>query len=241
MAKVKKLSLILILVLSLFVSTSCITLVESQDTKVINDFTTNGIITATFSVGVHKRLNFRNEKVAQGSGIVYSKQDGENGATNYYLLTNNHVISSGTIYSVKDCFGSDYTATLIKNDPNYDLAILKFTAVEDYKILNFTQTDVEVGDKVISVGSPNGQLNAVTFGKVKAYSYVTIDGGEDDSTVKFKVIEHSAPIYSGSSGGVLLNYNYEICGVNYATYAEDGVFVSGYAVSTSKVLEFING
>ena len=240
MAKFKKLISIFIFVIMLFISTSCVTLVENQEKNVINDFTTKGIISATFTVDVYRKINFKNEKVAQGSGVVYFKTDEEKGST-YYLLTNNHVVASGALYAVKDCYGGEFSATLIKSDPNYDLAILKFNSLESYKILNFVQSDVVYGDNIISVGTPNGQINAVTLGKVKAYSYVTVDGNDPDSTVNFKVIEHDAPIYNGSSGGVLLNYNYEICGINYAMHAENEQFKTGYAVSASKVLEFING
>lgn len=241
MAKLRKIISIFIFVIVLFTSTSCLTLVENQEKNVINDFTTNGIISATFSVDVYKKIAFKNEKVAQGSGVIYSKKEDDDKVTTYYLLTNNHVVANGTLYAVKDCYGGEYSATLIKSDPNYDLAILKFNSLESYKMLNFVQSDVVYGDNVISVGTPNGQINAVTFGKVKAYTYVTIEGDDPDSTINFKVIEHDAPIYNGSSGGVLLNYNYEICGINYATHAENGQFKSGYAVSASKVLEFING
>ena len=242
MAKLKKLLTILILFATLTFSTSCITLVQSQDKQVVNDFTSNGIITATFTVDVYQKVNANSEKHAQGSGVAFSKQEEFGGKFTYYLLTNNHVISNGETYVVRDCFGGEHTATRVKSNAKYDLAILKFTSSNSFKILNFVKSDVSVNDKVIAVGAPNGQINAVTLGNVVRYTFVTVDGHGSDSNVNFKVIEHNAPIYSGSSGGVLLNYSYEICGINYATSAsEEGEFVSAYAVSARKVLEFING
>lgn len=241
MAKVKKLFSIIILLITLSFSTSCITLAPNEEKQIINDFTSNAIISATFSINVYKQVGLKEERVAQGSGVIFSKQEYYGNVNTFYLLTNNHVVSNGVSYTVSDCYGKEIPATLVKNDSNYDLAILKFNSSEDYKILNFVSSDVQNGDKVIAVGTPNGQLNAVTFGKVQKYSFVTVEGGELDSNVNFKVIEHNAPIYSGSSGGVLLNYSFEICGINYATYIENEKFVLGYAISASKVLEFING
>ncbi|MBO5851013.1 MAG: serine protease, partial [Clostridia bacterium] len=201
-----------------------------------------GIIKAVFTVDVYNQVDKNAEKCAQGSGVVFFRQEDFGSRFAYYLLTNNHVISNGKSYAVRDCYGKEYSATLVESDANYDLAILKFTATEVYTILNFVKSDVSIGDSVIAVGAPNGQINAVTLGSVVRYTFVTVDGHGSDSNVNFKVIEHDAPIYSGSSGGVLLNYSYEICGINYATSAtEDGEFISAYAVSASKVLEFING
>ena len=240
MTKTRKLLTILILVLSLFVSTSCITLVDNAEKEIINAMASNGVITASFTVEVYRKINFEDEKIAQGSGVVFSKQENLGGDT-YYILTNNHVISSGNIYTVSDCYGNKIKASLVKSDANYDLAILKFNSSDVYQVLEFTNTEAVSGDKVIAIGAPNGLLNTITFGKILKYSFVDVEVDSSESNVKFKVIEHSAPLYGGSSGGVLLNYSYQICGINYATYAEDGEFVSGYAVSTSKVLEFING
>ncbi len=242
MAKLKKLVTMILLFVSLSFSSACITLVQSEDKQVVNGFTSNGIITATFTVDVYQKVNASSEKHAQGSGVVFSKQEDFGSRFTYYLLTNNHVISNGTSYVVRDCFGGEHSATLVKSDAKYDLAVLKFTSTELFTILNFVESDATANDKVIAVGAPNGQINAVTLGKVLRYTFVTVDGHGSDSNVNFKVIEHDAPIYSGSSGGVLLNYSYEICGINYATSAtEDGEFISAYAVSASKVLEFING
>lgn len=61
------------------------------------------------------------------------------------------------------------------------------------------------------------------------------------SNVTFDVIRHSAPLNQGSSGGVLLDKDYKICGINYAAaVVEDSTeFVSGYAVPVLKVKEFL--
>lgn len=241
MVKFKKLITALILFITLCFSTSCITLVENEEKDIINDLASNKVISATFSVDVYRVVDLDKQRIAQGSGVVFSRKENFNGSFTYYLLTNNHVVASGPIYAVKDCYGEELNATLVKSDANYDLAVLKFTSSENYRILNFVKNDVKINDKVISIGTPNGQVNAITFGKVEAYTKVTVDGESSESNVKFHVIEHSAPIYSGSSGGVLLTYSYEICGINYACSLSDDVFVASYAVSASKVLEFING
>ena len=103
-----------------------------------------------------------------------------------------------------------------------------------------------MGDSVVAIGQPIGIINAVTEGKVEKYITVSIptENGninENVSNVKFNVIRHSAPLNSGSSGGVLLNKDYKICGINYAAalVEDDTEFVTGYAVPVKKVLEFL--
>lgn len=62
------------------------------------------------------------------------------------------------------------------------------------------------GDSITAVGSPFGLVNVVTCGNV--------------SMVKDTYILFTAPVNSGSSGGVLLNDSGEVCGVVRGTYGD---------------------
>ena len=60
------------------------------------------------------------------------------------------------------------------------------------------------------------------------------------SNVKFEVYRHDAPINSGSSGGAILDYNYNIIGINYASSTDaNGKFLNAFAVPIEKVKEFL--
>ena len=85
-----------------------------------------------------------------------------------------------------------------------DLAILRF----DGKLEPLTIGDtnrLKVKDKVTAIGSPKGELNTVSEGII---SNIDVEN----------VIRISAPISHGSSGGVLLNENYEVIGITNAGY-----------------------
>ena len=222
-----------------------------------NGVITEGIIDANFTVCLssydlnpfNKKIN---ETLSQGSGVVFEKKALENEEYIYYLLTNNHVIYkkvgyySYFDYSVRDCYGQIYSAEVVAHDPNYDLAVVSFKSKQVYKVLEFASKNPIVGDKVVSIGQPLGIINAVTEGEVEKYLKVTLpsDSGKVDeaiSNVNFSVIKHNAPLNNGSSGGMVLDKDYKICGINYAAaVVEDSYeFVSGYAIPVESVKQFL--
>ena len=264
--KTKKLTLLAIILAVCLALTSCSIIYNGNggnsggsdgSVDLSNGIITEGIIEANFTVTLNSKrtLYFGNvtaEISSQGSGVVFDKVSLAGGGYTYYVLTNNHVIYQDTEgynrfeYSVRDCYGVVYESSLIAYDPNYDLAVVSFFAEKDYKVLSFATANPKVGDSVVAIGQPTGIINAVTEGKVEKYMAVSV--GEEDgnvnvsiSNVTFDVIRHSAPLNQGSSGGVLLDKDYKICGINYAAaVVEDSTeFVSGYAVPVLKVKEFL--
>ena len=252
--KTKKLTLLAIILAVCLALTSCSIIYNGNggnsggsdgSVDLSNGIITEGIIEANFTVTLNSKrtLYFGNvtaEISSQGSGVVFDKVSLAGGGYTYYVLTNNHVIYQDTEgynrfeYSVRDCYGVVYESSLIAYDPNYDLAVVSFFAEKDYKVLSFATANPKVGDSVVAIGQPTGIINAVTEGKVEKYMAVSV--GEEDgnvnasiSNVTFDVIRHSAPLNQGSSGGVLLDKDYKICGINYAAaVVEDSTeFVSG--------------
>lgn len=178
----------------------------------------------------------------QGSGAIFQEDE-----KYYYLLTNNHVVYLDTSYHEKeykvvDYLGNTYEATLIKNDADYDLAILKIEKGKQLlKVLPFASEDPKIGQIVISIGQPDGQRNTVTMGKILNYTRVAIKNENDVvSDVSFPVIQHNAPGHQGSSGGVLLNEKLQIIGINYAGKDEENqVSLTTFAVPLEKIKEFL--
>lgn len=229
-----------------------------QPVDLSNGVITEGIIDANFTVTLssynlspfNKKVN---ETLSQGSGVVFDKTALVDEEYVYYILTNNHVIYKHTSsfnhfdYTVRDCYGQVYSAEVVTLDPDYDLAVVKFKSNKEYKVLPFADKNPIIGDKVVSIGQPLGIINAVTEGKVEKYLTVSVptDNGEvntEISNVNFSVIRHSAPLNSGSSGGVLLDKDYKICGINYAAAVveESSEFVSGYAIPVELVKKFLS-
>ncbi len=157
-----------------------------------------------------KRIENRTTIIStsQGSGSII-KEDGEY----YYCLTNNHVIAdevlvSETSTSVYDFYGNEYKAEIIMASPSYDMAILKIQKKPNVSlnVIKFAKNNPVKDDIVISIGNPLGLINSIQYGKVVRYSSI--------SSVAYDVICHSAIIKQGSSGGMLLNKNFEVIGIN---------------------------
>lgn len=179
------------------------------------------------------------ENNSYGSGVIYKKDQNY-----YYVLTNNHVISYDYSYSVQkivveDFYSNRYEGTVIYSNISYDLAIVRFESKENLEVLNISGNGSEIRESVRSMGNPNSIKNVITSGMINCYSYVSLNNSK--SKIDFEVIVHSANIYSGSSGGALLNENNEIIGITFAgVFDNKGNFITGYAIPVEKIREFIN-
>lgn len=183
-----------------------------------------------------------------GSGFCFEISDGY-----YYILTNCHVAVKHpdydhVKYTIVDYKGNEYTGYLYKNpgkseeaiSPDYDLACLYFKASDsEVEKLELATKNPEINDDVISLGTPDGQTNSITYGKVREYNIITLDNCEEyESNVKFEVVRHDAGTKGGSSGGPLLNSELKVIGVHYA--GQTGGGPRGYAIPIERVWEFLN-
>lgn len=159
-------------------------------------------------------------------------------ATNYYALTCAHCLTrdEGFLYRkihAIDAFGNEYTASPVVIDEAIDLAYISFRAeytLDELEIIDLSDGTLEVGDTVISIGSPHGLSQVVTVGEFIGY--------HETALVDFLTINHSAIIGGGSSGGALLNADLELVGINFAGL-DDEEYSNGYAIPIEKVLEFL--
>ena len=208
----------------------------------------NNVLTSVVSVTSVSFNDDFSSAYSHGSGVIILED-----AKYYYCLTNNHVALGETgnpvqRYVITDCYGVEYKASMVYADPDYDLALLAFSKSDVQKVeakltvAKFADYNPAVGDTVIAIGTPEGRINAVTVGSVESYETVRVGGASAQlSNIKFKVVCHTAPTYHGSSGGVLLNSELEIIGINYAaSYNDDGSFRHGFAVPLEKVIEFLD-
>lgn len=179
-------------------------------------------------------------RVITGSGVIFKETESK-----YYALTNNHVVYKDEgydsfTYSVYDYKGYKYEATLEANKATYDLAIVSFNKTRELNVIEMAEDDAELNTSITAIGQPNGVTNTITTGSIKKYEKVTLDDSQNESNIKFDVIVHTAEIYSGSSGGALLDSNYKLVGINYAGAENQyGRCIESYAVPINKVKEFI--
>lgn len=219
--------------------------ISSKD-NIINEVTTRIMPSVvTIRATQYKYQGF--SKVSQSStssGFIVNYEG------NTLVMTNCHSVELKSGYSsmtiaVEDYLGNLYDAEILTINGNraisaeYDLALLSVSGLSGLPALEFAESNAEIGDEIISIGSPSGQKNAVTFGIVGNFNIISIDIEENLSNVKFPVIHHSAPIKAGSSGGCVLNTDLDVVGVNFAG-AEGDDFTDGYAIPLDKILAFLD-
>lgn len=140
------------------------------------------------------------EKVATGSGIVISSKG--------FILTNCHVVQAGAYYSVR--FENDpnsyFTHKVIKYHDLCDLAILQIDKTAKPLKLYSGQEKLQRGQKVVAIGSPLGLFNSVSDGIISGFREI------NDT----EMIQFTAPISHGSSGGAVLNMYGELIGISTA-------------------------
>jgi S1-C subfamily serine protease len=95
-------------------------------------------------------------------------------------------------------------------DPNRDLVLLK-VSVTGAPAMTLGKSDaVEVGEAVYAVGNPQGLEGTFSQGIVSSIRQVGSD----------KLLQITAPISPGSSGGPVLNSKGEVIGISVATFKE---------------------
>ena len=119
-------------------------------------------------------------------------------------MTNDHVVADAKAIQVRFPSGEVYrNVYLLSSDPTNDLAFLKIEAVDLPTITLGNSNNVQLGDEVLLVGTPQGLDQTVSNGLI---SGIRIDKG-------VRVLQTSAAASKGSSGGPLLNRNGEAVGV----------------------------
>ena len=142
-----------------------------------------------------------------GSGFIIS-EDG-------YIVSNHHVIEGATSLTITTHSGEQHSATVIGYDDNNDFALLKADATGLTAATLGKSSHLIVGDQVVAIGNPLGDLSAtLTVGYVSGKDRtVTTDG-----TV-INMIQTDAAINSGNSGGPLFNMKGEVVGITTAKYS----------------------
>jgi S1-C subfamily serine protease len=164
---------------------------------------------AVVSVSAGKRSRgYGEEPTGAGSGFVFTP-DG-------YILTNSHVVSSSQKIGITFLDGDRFSASLVGQDPSTDIAVIHIDATGlPYAHLS-EDPGLKVGQLVIAMGNPFGFQNTVSTGVVSALGRSL---RSQEGRLIENIIQHTAPLNPGNSGGPLLDSRGHVIGINTAIIA----------------------
>ena len=220
------------------------TMVEGQRENTILDITkidTSKVMTAAevyaanvnSTVGITTSITtnfwgYQTTSAASGSGFVFT-DDG-------YILTNFHVVEDSSSITVAMYDGKTYDAKLVGYDESNDVAVLKIEAQNLVPVVLGNSDNVNVGDSVVAIGNPLGELTfSLTSGAISAKDRdITMSGGSS-----MRLMQTDCAINSGNSGGALFNMYGEVIGITNAKYSsssssEASIDNIGFAIPINK-------
>ncbi|HRE40146.1 MAG TPA: trypsin-like peptidase domain-containing protein [Ignavibacteria bacterium] len=179
--------------------------------------------------------NVKDTTILNGSGFIVSP-DG-------LIGTNNHVVEFLDSILVKLSDGTFYDAELVAIDDKNDIAILRLknTGGRVFPVVNLGDSDsLKVGQNVFAIGSPLGFEYTISQGIIAAIRYDEKVNFSDPLTWAYiekkfdKVIQITAAISPGNSGGALFNEKGEVIGVTTYSYGFYGNLNFAIAINSFK-------
>ncbi len=157
-----------------------------------------------------------------GSGFIIAP-DG-------YIATNSHVVGDLPEAEVVLTDGRRLRATVVGRDPATDVAVLR-VAASGLPICRLGDSgEVRVGQLVIAMGNPFGFESTVSTGVVSAVGRTL---RSQQGRLIENIVQHTAPLNPGNSGGPLLDSRGRVVGINTAIIAmAQGI---GFAISSNTV------
>lgn len=170
------------------------------------------------------------QTASSGSGFILT--------TDGYIVTNYHVVEDAQTVKVTLYNGDEYDAQYVGGDEDYDIAVIKIEASGLQAVTLGDSEKLNVGDRVLAIGNPLGDLTfSMSGGMVSSVNRtINVDG------TPFNMIQTDTSINPGNSGGPLLNSYGEVVGIvsaKYSSYASQSVEGLGFAIPINDVAAMI--
>lgn len=164
------------------------------------------------------------EEYSTGTGVILTK-DG-------YIVTNAHVVA-----------GAEHVRVIFSNNDIFDASLAGFNADEDLAVLKVDATGLtpaefgdsstlRCGDPVVAIGDPLGYRSTITDGIISA-----LDREVDVDGITMVLIQTSAAINFGNSGGALINQYGQVVGITTIKIVTDdgSAEALGFAIPSQRV------
>ena len=204
--------------------------VHDQDTQVL---TSNQIYDQVLPSVVCVTADQGNGSASVGSGVVLTQSG--------YIVTNFHIIQGGVSLNVSMLSSTaNYDAKLVGYDEELDLAVLKIEAQGLTPARLGSSDQLSVGDSVYAIGNPMGYLHGtMTEGIISSPTRTIPVDGKD-----MNLLQTSAALNSGNSGGALTNAYGQVVGITSAkiTGVENDTVIEGLGlvIPINDTIPFLN-
>lgn len=200
---------------------------EQVSLPAVIDATEDSVVAITTSAKSNGTVMGQYVKKGAGSGVIIS-EDG-------YIITNTHVIETASSITVKLSNGQQFNAAIIGTDMTTDISIIKINA-KGLKPVTFGNSEkLVVGQTIIAIGNPLGELGGtVTTGIISSLDRELSINGQS-----MNLLQISAAVNPGNSGGGLFNLNGELIGIVNAKSSGAEVEGLGFAIPIDDIKDVI--
>jgi len=165
-----------------------------------------------------------------GSGILID--------SNGYIATNNHVVEDGDNIYVELADGQTFAAAIVGTDTLSDLAVIKIEATDLPYARWGDSSSLSVGQWVLAIGNALGEGITATEGIVSRLN-VSMSVDDVEGTTLYGLIQTTAPVNPGNSGGPLVNMAGEVVGITSIKIVASDVEGMGFAISSDEATPII--
>ena len=183
---------------------SDVELLDAYSRAVITVVDAVGPAVVSISTGTRSK-NAEPEAGGAGSGVIIAP-DG-------YILTNDHVVHGSKSLAVSLTNGTTHAAAMVGTDPATDLAVIRADSADLPFATLGKSASLHVGQLVIAIGNPFGFQSTVSTGVVSALGRAL---RSREGRLIENIIQHTAPLNPGNSGGPLVDSRGRIVGLNTA-------------------------
>jgi len=179
-----------------------------------------------------------------GEGVIF-----KDGWGYYYVLTTNDLVQKqsgyeNVKYTVRDCYGNEYSAQLKHSGSGYNLGVLYFTKKNDIQlgVLDISSSAPKVGDEIAVLSNIENGRHTPNFGKVLSYEKIEHKNtGSEANDTNYNMMVHSASTDRSVTGRPILDMSLRLVGIQCGTLTDKEVsFENNHVIPWDAIKKYID-